>query len=148
MRYLTIATTALTTVLFACGAGFRGEHCLGLVPWRERRGSVPSAAAGTAGFAAAPDKGYTDMLITAGHTINRVAVPAAGADAVIPPAVLAELNAADLVIIGRSVNSGSFQQQPEPMSWSVDVTKPLILTSGYVSHGSRWGTPRVKRSRT
>lgn len=102
-------------------------------------GNTPSAAAGGVGFTVAPDKGYTDLLLSVGHTINRMTVPAAGANVALSAAMLAELNAADLVIIGRSVNSGSFEQAAETTSWNNSITKPLLLTSGFVTRANRLG---------
>jgi hypothetical protein len=102
-------------------------------------GNTPSAPAAGVGFTVAPDKGYTDLLIGAGHAINRITVPATGANAAIPAAMLAELNAANLVIIGRSVNSGSFQEAAETMSWNADVTVPMIITSGFITRANRLG---------
>ncbi|HEX2475924.1 MAG TPA: hypothetical protein VHK01_14335 [Lacipirellulaceae bacterium] len=102
-------------------------------------GNTPSNNAANVGFTTAPDKGYTDLLTAVGHTINRVTVPAAAANAALSTAMLAELNAADLVVIGRSVNSGSFEQAAETMSWNNSITKPLLLTSGFITRANRLG---------
>src|SRR5688500_2763642 len=67
--------------------------------------NTPTAAAMTAGFTAAPDKGYTDLLTSAGHQVTRFVshdTPTA--------ADLATLSAFDVIIIGRSVASGHYQQ--------------------------------------
>src|SRR6185436_7875422 len=60
--------------------------------------NVPSTAAATAGFTQAPDIGYTQLLRANGHTVTRYLTRD------IPEAAV--LNAADLVIISRSVPSG------------------------------------------
>jgi hypothetical protein len=63
--------------------------------------NMPSAAAVTAGFTDAPDKGYTDVLQAAGHTVTRFVTTDNA-----PPA---GLDAHDVIIISRSVPSGHYQ---------------------------------------
>ncbi|MEM7385415.1 MAG: LamG-like jellyroll fold domain-containing protein, partial [Verrucomicrobiota bacterium] len=46
----------------------------------------------------------------------------------------AMLNAADLVIVSRKVNSGSYNNQ----TWDETITAPLILMSPYLSRSNRW----------
>jgi hypothetical protein len=95
---------------------------------------APSAAAMTAGFTAAPDKGYTDLLTANGHQVTRFLThdsPTA--------ADLATLNAFDVIIIGRSVNSGNYQQADEALFWNSTLTKPVINMGGYTTRNSRLG---------
>jgi hypothetical protein len=91
---------------------------------------TPSAAAATAMFTNAPDVGYTQLLAANGHTVTRVV----SSDA--PDTNL--LNAADLVIISRSVPSGNFELDPETAAWN-GITAPMMILGGYVLRNSRLG---------
>lgn len=92
--------------------------------------NAPSAAATTAGFTQAPDVGYTQLLAANGHTVTRVV------SSDIPNAAL--LNAADLVIISRSVPSGNYELDAETAAWN-GITAPTIILGGYVLRNSRLG---------
>jgi hypothetical protein len=96
--------------------------------------NMPSTAAGTAGFTAAPDKGYTDLLTSAGHQVTRFVSHDNPT-----PADLATLNQADVVIIGRSVASGHYQDPPEALFWNTTLTKPVINMGGYTLRNNRLG---------
>jgi hypothetical protein len=91
---------------------------------------APSAAAATAGFTNAPDKGYTDLLTANGHTVTRVV------SSDLPNA--ATLNAADLVIISRSVPSGHYELDAETAAWN-GITAPTMILGGYVLRNNRLG---------
>ena len=91
---------------------------------------TPSALAITAGFTNAPDKAYTDLLTANGHTVTRVVTSGT------PNAT--QLNAADLVIISRSVPSGDYQDDPETAAWN-GITAPTMILGGYILRGSRLG---------
>lgn len=91
---------------------------------------TPSAAALGAGFTNAPDAGYTKLLTSKGHTVTRYHTTGT------PDA--ATLNAADLVIISRSVPSGDYQDLAEANAWN-GITAPMIITGGYITRGSRLG---------
>lgn len=96
--------------------------------------NTPSANAALAGFTQAPDAGYTALLAANGHTVTRFVTrdsPTA-ADATF-------LNGFDLVIIGRSVASGHYQQADETLFWHTSITKPLISMGGYANRNSRLG---------
>jgi hypothetical protein len=93
-----------------------------------------SAAATAAGFTSAPDKGYTDLLTANGHQVTRFLSHDNPTDA-----DLATLNTFDLVIVGRSVASGHFQQAPEALFWNTTLTKPVIHMGGYAVRASRAG---------
>ena len=77
----------------------------------------PSADAAAAGLTAAADIGYTDLLSANGHTVSRFLThePLTTDD-------LSQLNASDLVIISRSVNSGQYDP---PTDWNTQVTAPV-----------------------
>lgn len=90
---------------------------------------VASAGAAGAGFTNAPDKAYTDLLTANGYNVTRY-VSTGTPD----PAVLA---AADLVIIGRSINSGNYQNA-SATAWN-NIPTPTIVMSGYVLRNNRMG---------
>jgi hypothetical protein len=101
--------------------------------------NMPTTAAATAGFTAAPDKGYTDLLTSAGHQVTRFVsknLPTA-ADAAI-------LNQSDLIIVSRSVPSGHYGDPAadaavERQFWNLDITKPVIHLGGYALRSNRLG---------
>jgi hypothetical protein len=78
----------------------------------------------------APDKGYTDLLTGAGHTVTRFLTSGT------PNA--AALNDFDLVIISRSVPSGDYETDPETAAWN-GLTAPMIITGGYLLRNNRLG---------
>ncbi len=90
---------------------------------------MPSAAAAGAGFTEAPDKAYTDLLEANGYNVTRYLTTGD------PDVDL--LNTADLIIIGRSVNSGHYGGGSATI-WN-SITTPIIITSGYTLRSSRMG---------
>lgn len=101
--------------------------------------NMPSANAAAAGFTTAPDKGYTDLLTANGHTVTRFV-----SKNLPTPADLVFLDSSDLVIIGRSVNSGNYgdpalEAPAERLFWNTSLTSPLINMSGYTLRSSRLG---------
>jgi hypothetical protein len=86
------------------------------------------------GFTRAPDVGYTDLLRNAGHTVTRVLTSGT------PNAAL--LNAADLVIISRSVPSGDYQDPAETAAWN-GITAPTMILGGYIIRGGTGGGARL-----
>ena len=91
---------------------------------------VASAGAAGAGFTAAADKGYTDLLKANGYDVTRF-VSTNTPDVNV-------LNAADLVILGRSVGSAQYQNALAD-TWNAQITAPMIITNGYVLRKSRMG---------
>jgi len=89
----------------------------------------PSAGASGAGFTEAPDKGYTDLLTANGYNVTRY-ITTGSPD----PAFL---NAADLVIISRSVQSAHYQNASASL-WN-DISAPMIILSGYTLRSNRMG---------
>jgi hypothetical protein len=102
--------------------------------------NMPSAGAMGQGFTTeAPDKGYTDLLASAGHTVTRVLTTNNPT-----PAHLATLNSYDLVIVGRSVNSGHYgdpaaEAVNERTFWHTGILKPVIHMGGYALRSNRLG---------
>jgi hypothetical protein len=96
--------------------------------------TMPSNAAMTAGFTAAPDKAYTDLLTSAGHNVTRIVTSA-------NPNV-SQLNMFDLVMISRSNPSGNFQTAASSALWA-SVTAPMIHLGGYAIRGGTGGGARL-----
>ncbi|HIG29170.1 MAG TPA: hypothetical protein EYQ50_15835 [Verrucomicrobiales bacterium] len=90
---------------------------------------VPTPDAAAVGFTEAADKGYTDLLENAGHTVTRVVTSNS-------PDVDA-LNQFDLVIISRSVASSGYRNEGAT-AWN-SVTTPMLVMGGYVLRTSRMG---------
>ncbi|MCA9199713.1 MAG: PEP-CTERM sorting domain-containing protein [Planctomycetales bacterium] len=88
-----------------------------------------SAAAAGAGLTNAADIGYTDLLSANGHSVSRFLThePLSADD-------INVLNASDLVIISRSVNSGHYEPSAD---WNTQVTSPVMVMSGYLMRNSR-----------
>jgi hypothetical protein len=101
------------------------------IVWVSFHAADETASAGAAGvgFTAAVDKGYTDLLEAQGYKVVRL-VQTKTPD-------LAVVNAADLVIIGRSVASSSFQNEAAT-TWNL-VTAPMIVLNGYAVRKNRAG---------
>ena len=109
----------------ACSAAWSAD-----VTWVSFHDSdAPSQAAMDAGLTAAADIGYTDLLTANGHSVTRFLThePLTGPE-------IDQLNASDLVIISRSVNSGHYEP---PTDWNTNVSAPVIVMSGYLLRSSR-----------
>ena len=92
--------------------------------------NTPGAGAAGTGFTTATDKGYTDLLAANGYTVTRYVTTAS------PDAAL--LNAADLVIISRSVGSANYQDAAAT-TWNTTITAPMMILGGYVIRQNRMG---------
>jgi hypothetical protein len=77
------------------------------------------------------DKGFVDLLTSAGHSVTRVDTPNT-----LGAADVDQLNAADLVIVGRANGSGQFQDNNGAI-WNSQVTAPVIAMSAYVVRDNR-----------
>ena len=77
------------------------------------------------------DKGFVDLLTSAGYNVTRVDTPTT-----LAPADIDLLNAADLVIVGRANASAQFQAASGDL-WNLQVTSPVIAMSGYVVRDNR-----------
>jgi len=76
--------------------------------------------------------GWRDLLERDGHTVERMSDMGTLDDAKIDA-----MNAADLVIVSRDTNSGSYDDGEEIDQWN-GLTVPLIQTSSYLVRSSRW----------
>jgi len=137
------AVTKATLVvgnLDAPAPGGKGEltiHNVRLLPWQplvmwvsfHEADDMPSSGAAGAGLTEAADKPYTDLLKADGYNVVRYVTTNTP-----DPAVL---NAADLVIISRSVASGGYQNDGAT-AWN-NISAPMIIVNGYVLRSSRMG---------
>lgn len=92
--------------------------------------NTPATGSANAGFTQAPDIGYTDLLKANGHTVTRFV----SADSF----AVSQVAGFDLVIIGRSVASGHYQQANETLAWN-SFTGKLLNMGDYTLRGSRLG---------
>ncbi|MCA9187949.1 MAG: hypothetical protein R3E01_05880 [Pirellulaceae bacterium] len=88
-----------------------------------------SAAAAGAGYTESPDIGYTNLLKGLGHNVTRFFTHEP-----LTVGEISQLNASDLVIIGRAVNSGEYEPSAD---WNTQVTAPVMVMSGYTLRPSR-----------
>jgi hypothetical protein len=95
-----------------------------------------NAQTATVGAGPYADDGIVALLTGAGHTVTRFNPPDAGA---IAAGDIANMNAADLVIIGRTIASGAFDSAAETLPWNTLITRPLISTNSYISRSTRLG---------
>jgi hypothetical protein len=121
--FTTAAALALSSSLYAAN-----------IVWVSDLYEANTATAPSAG--PFPDEGYVTLLSGAGHTVTRFNPDNTLA---LTPAEVAQLNAADLVILGRGIASGSFDTTGETTPWNTQVTKPLISTNGYLVRNNRLG---------
>jgi hypothetical protein len=90
---------------------------------------APSAGAAGDGFTEAPDKGYTDLLKANGYDVTRY-IQTSTPDVNV-------LNAADLVIVSRSVALSSFENAAAT-AWN-GISAPMIIVGSGVMHTNRLG---------
>jgi hypothetical protein len=87
--------------------------------------------------------GWQALLEGAGHTVTLMSDMRT-----LDAAKIASLNEADLVIVSRDTDSGSYDDDDEVTQWN-SLTVPLIQTSSYLIRSSRWqwlaptGTPGI-----
>ncbi|MHC4500734.1 MAG: LamG-like jellyroll fold domain-containing protein, partial [Planctomycetota bacterium] len=81
------------------------------------------------------DQGWIDWLTAEGHTVDVRIDYWNYLD--LEPNKVDELNAADLVIISRSVGSGAHDDGNEPTLWN-SVTTPLITMNCFLARSLRW----------
>ncbi len=81
----------------------------------------------------ADDQGLIDWLVAEGHSVDvrRNAWYALNSD------LIAQLNAADLVIVSRLTDSGGYIQGNETTQWN-SLQTPLLLLSAYFARNVRW----------
>jgi hypothetical protein len=77
------------------------------------------------------DQGFIDMLTDAGYVVQRESDTITGKP--LTDEQKAVLESAELVIVSRSTNSGTYNS----VSWN-SVKVPMILTTSYLSRANRW----------
>jgi hypothetical protein len=90
---------------------------------------IPSSGAAGVGFTNAPDQAYTDLLAANGYNVTRYISTGTPNPAV--------LNAADLVIIGRSIDSANYANA-SATAWN-NIAAPIINMSGFTLRNNRLG---------
>jgi len=87
----------------------------------------------------ADDVGWVEFLRAQGYTVDYREGPALGNGywRTLDAAKLAELNAADVIVVARNSDSGSYDEAPEPAQWN-SLKTPLIMTTPYISRNNRW----------
>ena len=78
------------------------------------------------------DLGWTDVLTAAGHNVTRM-----NDMAELDQGKIDAMNAADLVIISRSANSGNYDDGDEPQQWNA-ITSPMINLAAHTVRSNRW----------
>jgi hypothetical protein len=81
------------------------------------------------------DEPFISLLQGAGHTVTRF--PAVAGD--LNDAQIAQLNTADLIIVGRATGSGDFDDLADETNWNQRVTKKLMIMSAYLVRNNRLG---------
>jgi len=79
------------------------------------------------------DQGLMDFLVAEGHDVDVQIDNWVELDA----DKIAALDAADLVIVTRATNSGSYDDGDEPTQWN-SIDTPLIQMNSYLVRSSRW----------
>jgi FlaG/FlaF family flagellin (archaellin) len=85
------------------------------------------------------DQGWIDFLQGQGYNVEYRKGPAMGNGywRTLDQDKIDALNAADLVIVSRNTDSGSYDDGDEIAQWN-SVTSPLILMSSHIVRSSRW----------
>lgn len=78
------------------------------------------------------DVGWTDLLTANGYTVQRRADMKT-----LDAGKIADLEAADLVIVSRDTNSGAYDDGTEVTDWN-SISTPLIQLNQYLSRRTRW----------
>jgi autotransporter-associated beta strand protein len=81
------------------------------------------------------DQGFVDLLIAAGHTIQRFNPQSGRLSADDVPL----LNAYDLVVLGSALNSGPFNLLAQGSKWNTDIRAPMLITKSTLVRANRLG---------
>jgi len=87
------------------------------------------------------DTGWLTLLRAQGYTVDYKGESGSGGPnyqywRTLSTAKLAELNAADLIIVSRDLSSGDYDDGDEPSQWN-GITKPLLLLIGQFARSDR-----------
>jgi hypothetical protein len=80
------------------------------------------------------DQGWIDLLTAQGYTVD----VQRGSWMTLDATKLATLEAADLVIVSRTSNSGNYATDSTEVTQWNSVTTPLILMTAYLARNNRW----------
>ena len=80
------------------------------------------------------DEPFISLLQGAGHTVTRF--PSTSA---ITGDQLSQLNASDLVIIGRATGSAEYDAPAEEANWNQNITTRVMVMSAYITRNNRLG---------
>ncbi len=80
------------------------------------------------------DQGWIDLLTAQGHTVD----VQRGSWMALDAAKLATLEAADLIIVSRTSNSGNYATDATEVTQWNSVTTPLIMMTAYIARNNRW----------
>lgn len=96
------------------------------------RGAVLPAVSGDIPYV---DQGFVDLLLAAGHTVDRFN-PQSGSMSIDDVPVL---NSYDLIILGAALNSGPFNLNSRGAKWNTLLYKPMIVTKATLVRRDRMG---------
>ena len=80
------------------------------------------------------DQGWIDLLTAQGHTVD----DQRGNWLTLDATKIATLEAADLIIVSRTSNSGNYATDATEVTQWNSVTTPLILQTAYIVRSNRW----------
>ncbi|MBP8304396.1 MAG: hypothetical protein KBE04_09745 [Phycisphaerae bacterium] len=115
--------------------------CLGPAVRAERIVWVSDNSTPTAGVPA--DKGWVDLLRGEGYTVDYAGEGGTGTPGhqywrTLDDMKIAELNAADLIIVSRNTDSAAYDDGSEVAQWNA-VRTPILSLSAYMVRSHRWG---------
>ncbi|MBI9019077.1 MAG: LamG domain-containing protein [Phycisphaerae bacterium] len=79
------------------------------------------------------DQGFVDILEAQGYTVTRLE-----GQQTLDQAKVDQMNAVDLVIVGRHGNSGAYASNAAEVKLWNSITTPLIQQNGYLPRNNRW----------
>jgi len=81
------------------------------------------------------DQAWVDLLVAQGYDVDLSFRNKEGRT--LDDAKIAALNAADLIIISRDTDSGSYDDGQEPTQWN-SITTPIIMQVAHIARNNRW----------
>jgi hypothetical protein len=85
------------------------------------------------------DQATVDFLVSLGHTVDYQRVGFGnGTYRTLDATKIADLNAADLIVVGRGLDSGNYATDATEVGQWNAIKTPLILMTPYISRTSRW----------
>jgi len=81
------------------------------------------------------DQGWVDLLTAQGYAVDLSFRNQEGRT--LDDTKIAALNAADLIIISRDIDSGSYDDGAEPTQWN-SITTPILMQIAHIARNNRW----------